>query len=475
VEPQHPSGAEAAAPHPRSSLAEGVLGNLRAGLRLSLLRRARREEFAASADAFAWLVVLNLMALFVLGFMSVGIEGEFNFEELPRALMFVPLTLAFGLLVERASRVQGTMLVLSTALVAAGTVLTVAIGLLGLVLQYQDMFLPSQSHWDVLLYGGITWWYVVVVAAVCRVAPSTPRNNLIYTLAGVALLVAPAWWYPQSQLWIPAYDQTAGRRDTGPAALAEEQAFYAQHELLRQALDALVPGRPGVADLYVLAAGLDAGEDVFMKEVLAIVDLFRTEFDAEGRVLALINNPKTVEQHPVASLTSLMAALQQMGALMNIEEDVLVLYVSSHGSEQHRLSVEFRPLRLTPIDPPALKQALDESGIKWKIVVVSACYSGGFIDPLKDENTMIITASSANRQSFGCGNESDSTYLARALFDEALRKTRSFEAAFQVARDSIARRERAGGFSPSEPQIFVGAAMREKLKQVERRFQAPVQ
>ncbi|MBI3916692.1 MAG: peptidase C13 family protein, partial [Betaproteobacteria bacterium] len=136
---------------------------------------------------------------------------------------------------------------------------------------------------------------------------------------------------------------------------------------------------------------------------------------------------------------------------------------------------EFRPLRLAPIDPPALKQALDESGIKWKIVVVSACYSGGFIDPLKDENAMIITASSANRQSFGCGNESDSTYLARALFDEALRKTRSFEAAFQVARDSIARRERAGGFSPSEPQIFVGAAMREKLKQVERRFQAPVQ
>ncbi|OGA03674.1 MAG: hypothetical protein A2W68_02315 [Betaproteobacteria bacterium RIFCSPLOWO2_02_64_14] len=476
MEPQHLSGVEAATPHPRSSPAEGLLGNLRAGLRLSLLRGVRREEITASAHAFAVLVVVNLTVLFILGFLSVGSEGQFNLDELPRALMFVPLTLAFGLLVERTSRGEGTMLVVSTALVAAGTVLTAAVGLVGVLMQYQqDVFPASRAHWDTLFYGGIAWWYVVVVVAVCRLAPSNLRHNLFHAIAGLVLLVVPAWWYPQSPLWIPAHDQTAGQHDAAPAALAEEQAFYAQHEVLRQALDALVPGRPGIADLYVLAAGLDAGEDVFMKEVLAIADLFRTEFDAEGRVLALINNPKTVEQYPVASLTSLTAALQQMGTLMNVEEDVLVLYVSSHGSEQHRLSVEFKPLRLAPIDPPALKQALDESGIKWKIVVVSACYSGGFIDPLKDENAMIITASSANRQSFGCGNESDSTYLARALFDEALRKTRSFEAAFQVARDSIARRERAGGFSPSEPQIFVGAAMREKLKQVERRFQAPVQ
>jgi hypothetical protein len=457
-------------------LAEGLVGNLRAGLRLSLLRGVRRQEFTASSDAFAVLVVFNLTVLFILGFLNAGSEGQLTLDELPRALMFVPLTLAFGLLVERGGGAQqGTMLLLSAALVATGTVLTAAIGVLDLLLQYQYMFPPSQAHWDALLYGGITWWFVVVVAAVCRLAPSNPRKNFIHAIAGVALLVAPAWWYPQSQLWIPVYDQAAGRRDAGPAALAEEQAFYAQHDVLRQALEALLPERPGVADLYVLAAGLDAGEDVFMKEVLAIVDLFRTDFDAEGRALALINNPKTVEQYPVASLTSLTAALQQMGTLMNVEDDVLVLYVSSHGSEQHRLSVEFRPLRLAPIDPPALKRALEESGIKWKIVVVSACYSGGFIDPLKDEHAMIITASSAGRQSFGCGNESDSTYLAKALFDEALRKTRSFEAAFQVARDSIARRERAQGFSPSEPQIFVGAAMREKLKQVEHRFQAPVQ
>jgi hypothetical protein len=448
--------------------------NLRAGMRLSLLCRTQREDFAASPEAFAVLVALNLAVLFALSFASVGVAGEFNSEALPQALMFVPLTLAFALLVERVSGIPGTLPVLATALVTAGTVLTVAVGLAGLLLDYQSVFLPAQAHWDVLFHGGIAWWFVVMVAAVVRLAPSDRPRNVLHTLAGVALLVAPAWWYPQSPLWMPAREgaSAAGAR-AGSYALGEEQAFYAQHEVLTQALDALLPERPGVADLYVVAAGLDASEDVFMKDVLAVVDLFRRDFDADGRALALVNNPKTLEEYPIATLTSLTAALQRVGALMKVEEDILLLYVSSHGSDRHQLAVEFRPLRLAAIDPPALKRALDESGIRWKIVVVSACYSGGFVDPLKDAHAMVITASSASRPSFGCGHESDATYLAKAYFDEALRNTRSFEAAFQSAREAIGRRERARGFPPSEPQMFVGEAMREKLKEFERRVRAP--
>lgn len=450
-----------------------LLRNLRGGLRLTLLRRVGREEFAASAEAFSVLVVLNLAVLFILGFLSVGVEGEFDFDELPRALMFVPLALAFGLLVERTGGAQGTMLVLSVALVAAGTILTIAVGLLGVLLQYQDLVPPSTAHGDALFYAGIAWWYAAVVAATCRLTPSNLRRHIAHAIAGVVLLVAPAWWYPQGHLWAPAADQAgAARLRAGASALVEEQAFYAQHEALQRALDALEPERPGISDLYVVAAALYAREDVFMKEVRAITDMFRREFGAEGRTLALVNNPKTAEQHPVASLTSLTMALRHLGTLMNVEEDILLLYVSSHGSEKHELSVDFPPLRLAAIDPPALKQALDESGIKWKVIVVSACYSGGFIEPLRDEQTMIITASSANRQSFGCGNDSESTYLARAFFDEALRNTRSFENAFRLAREAIARRERVRGFPPSEPQMFVGTAMREKLKQFERHLQA---
>jgi peptidase C13-like protein len=466
-----PAGGANPDPAPRHSGIRAVWRNLLAGWRLSLMRRVRREDFTASADAFAVLVVLNLVVFFVLGLMSVGIPGEFNFDELPRSLMFVPLTLAFGLVVERGGAGQGTMPVVSTALVAAGVVLSVVIGALDLLLQNQYLFVPSQRHWDVLLFASIAWWAAVVVAAVWRLASTTVRNNVAHVLAGLILLVAPAWWFPQSYLWVPASDPEY-RKSAAAAGVVEEQAFYAQQGALERALSALEPERPGVADLYVLAAAFYAREDVFMKEVRVILDLFRTEFDAEGRSLALINNPQTAEEYPVASLTSLATALNHLGGLMNVEEDVLVLYLTSHGSEKHELAVEFPPLRLVPIDPQTLKAALDESGIKWKVVIVSACYSGGFVRALKDSQTMIITASAADRQSFGCGNESDFTYLARALFDEALRRTHSFEAAFEAAREAIARRERGRGFAPSEPQIAAGPAIREKLKEIERRLEA---
>jgi peptidase C13-like protein len=456
---------------PRQAGIAAVWRNLLAGWRLSLLRRVHREDFTASADAFALLVVLNLVVFFVLGLMSVGIPGEFNFDELPRALMFVPLTLAFGLVVERGGAGRGTMPVLSIALVAAAVVLSVVIGVLDLLLQNQYLFVPSQRHWDVLLVGSIAWWSAVVIAAVWRLASTTVRNNVMHALAGLILLVAPAWWFPQSYLWVPESDREY-RQSAAATGVVEEQAFYAQQGALERALAALEPERPGIADLYVVAAALYAREDVFMKEVRVILDLFRSEFDAEGRSLALINNPKTAEEYPVASLTSLAAALSHLGGLMNVDEDVLVLYLTSHGSEKHDLAVDFPPLRLAPIDPPALRAALDESGIKWKVIVVSACYSGGFVDALKESRTMIITASAANRQSFGCGNESDFTYLAKALFDEGLRRTHSFEAAFEVARETIARRERSRGFPPSEPQIAAGPAIRQKLQEVERRLEA---
>ena len=102
---------------------------------------------------------------------------------------------------------------------------------------------------------------------------------------------------------------------------------------------------------------------------------------------------------------------------------------------------------------------------------MSACYSGGFLEKLKDERSLVMTASSAERQSFGCGAASDATYLAQALFGEALKKTRSFEAAFAQARGLIQQWEREKNFEPSDPQIHVGSEIRKKLSEVERRLE----
>ena len=112
-----------------------------------------------------------------------------------------------------------------------------------------------------------------------------------------------------------------------------------------------------------------------------------------------------------------------------------------------------------------LARMLHEAGIKWRVIVVSACYSGGFIEPLKDANSVVITASAPDRTSFGCEPGRDFTYFGQAYFRDALAGTRSFTRAFEAAREGVAKMEAAEGMDPpSEPQMWVGVAMAERLK-----------
>jgi hypothetical protein len=102
--------------------------------------------------------------------------------------------------------------------------------------------------------------------------------------------------------------------------------------------------------------------------------------------------------------------------------------------------------------------------IKWKVIVVSACYSGSFIPALRDDNTLVITASSADRNSFGCDARNSMTDFGRAYFVEALKQTKSFTAAFELARTRIAAREKAEGLTPSQPQMALGKAFAAKWR-----------
>ena len=78
----------------------------------------------------------------------------------------------------------------------------------------------------------------------------------------------------------------------------------------------------------------------------------------------------------------------------------MFLYLTSHGSKHQKLSVIFMPLRLNDVEPHFLKESLDSSGIKYRVLVISACYSRLFIEPLMDDYTIILTSSASGKQSF---------------------------------------------------------------------------
>lgn len=209
-----------------------------------------------------------------------------------------------------------------------------------------------------------------------------------------------------------------------------------------------------------------------MKEVDAVGRLFRERFGSEGKTIRLVNNSKSLATSPIASITSLRKSLQRVATVMNNGEDILFLFLTSHGSKTHRFSLEFAPLQLHELDPEKLRALLDESGIKNRVVVISACYSGGFINTLKNENSLIISASASDKNSFGCSNEAEWTYFGKAFFDEALRKTHSFVEAFEMAKPVIAVWEKEQGYAPSEPQMALGEKIKPKLVKLQQQLGA---
>jgi hypothetical protein len=229
--------------------------------------------------------------------------------------------------------------------------------------------------------------------------------------------------------------------------------------------------RPGITDLYFVGFAGYAYEDVFLREVQLSKRLFDDRFDTRGRSVALVNSLQTVNSLPLANVHNLHRLLRHVGSVIDRDEDIVFLFLTSHGATD-RLAVEFGPLGLTDLGSSALKPMLDDAGIKWRIIVISACYSGGFIDALKTDYSLIITASREDRASFGCGSENDMTYFGKAFFDEQLRHSHSYVGAFKKAAAVIAAREQNRGLVPSEPQIYVGQAMQAKIRQLEARLDA---
>jgi len=243
-----------------------------------------------------------------------------------------------------------------------------------------------------------------------------------------------------------------------------EVVLFYQYQLLSESMGHIAASRPGVPDLYFLSFGGDSHQDVFMNEALYTTALFETKFGMQNRTMYLINHPAIVNEVPIASVINLRVALQFMAARMDIEEDILFLYLTSHGSKEHTLSVSLGGVPLANLSAETLSEVIEESGIKWKVIAISACYSGGFIDHLKDEHTMIITSARADRTSFGCGDDSEMTYFGRAFFQYALDQAPSFVDAFSMAKEIVTDWENEGEFPHSEPQIYRSPRLEKKLK-----------
>lgn len=238
--------------------------------------------------------------------------------------------------------------------------------------------------------------------------------------------------------------------------IKSDDLFYAQPGLVEAKLNTLSPRDTSRRNLYFISFAGEAEEQVFTNEVTYAQALLDSRFGADGRSLALLNNIETIDSAPLATIHNLKQAIHGVAKKMDREKDVLFLFLSSHGAKNHELSVSLWPANLNPLKATYLKEILDSSGIKNRIIAVSACYSGGFLDVLKDDNSLIVTASSRDHVSYGCGDYTQYTYFGNAYFVNALSKQESFITAFETARHEIEQREKQEQIDHSNPQIHIG-------------------
>jgi len=242
-----------------------------------------------------------------------------------------------------------------------------------------------------------------------------------------------------------------------------EKVFYSQDGILKKVYSKIKPSTKNKPDMYFLGFASYGSQDVFMKEALYAQKLFDSKLETSGRSVTLINNKQTVDKIPLASVTNLETTLAYLAEVMDTDNDILFMYLTSHGSKDHELSVSMKGFPLNNLPAAKMAEIIKASGIKWKVIAISSCYSGGFIDKLKDENTIIMTASKSDHVSFGCSDEAEFTYFGRALFEKAIPATDSFVDAFKQARKWVSEWEDKDNYDHSNPQFWTHKKIEQQL------------
>lgn len=449
------------------------------GLRATFLLQPRNDPLRADATTFLSIALAYLVCEAASAWISVPPPRQFVAHGVVTVLADTLLTFIAAWILVRSSRRDAILWHVASVALAATALSTL---LVQWPLQQIIAFTYAEGYANVALvlaWLAQTWWVFVLLG----LARWLNRGNVLRALpaAMLAFAISALPWFilPGSPMYVVdraalaaqqaaglAPDATRGTIEQLPVIDAE-QVLYDQSRMLDNALAALTPRVADRSNLFTIAFAGDGSEKVFDNETEYVERLLAARFGGAGRTLVMSNHPASVSTRPLATLTNLRRALVEVARRMDTENDVLLVFLTTHGSEQHELYINFEDAPFNAIAPQDLAAALDTTpSIRWKVIIVNACYSGGFIEPLRNESTLVITAARADRPSFGCGSESDITFFGRALLAEALNETTSIPAAFERARALVAEWEIEEKIDEhSEPQIATSPQIEAKLEQ----------
>jgi hypothetical protein len=207
----------------------------------------------------------------------------------------------------------------------------------------------------------------------------------------------------------------------------------------------------------IVAFGLFGDQSVFDSEARGAAQIAASRFGG-GPVTVRANTKSRGNATTRTLATTLDSAAREVDA----GRDILMVILTSHGS---RAGLAVKAGTHEEILSPSLLAAmLKHAGVRHRVVIISACYSGVFIPALADADTLVITAADADHPSFGCRDGARWTYFGDAFFNTAMRRTTNLRDAFDLARAIVRKRELRNGFDPSNPQMAGGENIERLLK-----------
>jgi xanthosine utilization system XapX-like protein len=435
-------------------------------LRLLTLRRLTDPGAMAGDASIAFCAGMALAAWLIVDRLQWGPGVEFDSFGISMLALAALLGLALAYVMARLSRPLLPMRYTLLFVVAPLPLLIAADALLGMWLT---------ERWDALTWALLAVCLLVYAARALRAVSGKLQIRAV--LAAAALLAAYFWLGQRIDLrptfWAPPDNVDAP--DAAMSPQIAEALLFEQRDRLDEALQAVDdsgtdPSRSSV--FFVGFAGV-ASQKVFAEEIKLAARVVGQRFDSSERQLLLINDHRDFDSYPLATVSGLRYALGEIAKKMNIERDILFLSLSSHGSDEPLLSVSNGVLPLEQVSGENLASALRDSGIKWRVIVISACHAGAFIGALQDPDTVLITAAAADRTSFGCSDDRDLTYFGEAFYRDALPRAKTLRDAFALTREAIAKRELDEHVTASEPQAFFGERIERLLSRQAIRAPAP--
>ena len=423
--------------------------------RLWMLRRAP-DIAAIATDAVMTVLGLAALALWIgVDGWRAGPAAQFELWDTLTVCTYALLLLVIAFVMSRASRPRVAFRGVLFALLAAVPVLVAVRS--GIDMLPGDR--ATQWAWALFsLYALAYAWKAM------RSLSGAPQAGAV--LAALVVLSAFGTYSRTVELspvlWAPASEDQE-EADVPPSVA--EGLLFDQRDRIDEAVDRMsvsvgASGRASAAPaiFFVGFAGV-AEQRVFAEEIKLAARTIGERFGSDDRQLLLINDRRDLDTYPIATASGLDYALRAVARKMDPDSDILFLALSSHGSADALLSVSNGNLPLEQLSDDDLETALRDSGIKRRIIVISACYAGAFIKPLEDPNTIVIAAAAADRTSFGCSDDRDMTYFGEAFYRDALPNAKTLQEAFDRASATIAVREQKEHETPSEPQAFFGSAI----------------